>query len=368
MYTPTEPGDRPLVLVTGSSGLIGSQLVEALRESYRVVGLDLKKPSGSAAEVPWIKCDLTEDKSVRDALSALRKNHGERIASVVHLAAYYDFSGEPSPLYEKLTVEGTHRLLAGLQDFIVEQFIFSSTLLVMKSSEDDEPVDAESPLDAEWDYPQSKLKTEELIRRERGEIPALVLRIAGVYDEDCHSVPIAQQVSRIHQKQLESYVFPGDKTHGQSFVHLEDLIDCFRAAIARRQELPPFEILVIGEEEVMSYADLQERLGELIHGRQWPTIRIPKTVAKAGAWVQNKLASDDQPFIKPWMIDLADQNYPVDVSRARDLLRWQPRHDLRTTLLEMIARLHDDPRRWYEMNNLPVPDELAKPEHQESRR
>lgn len=361
--------DRPLVAITGSSGLIGSRLKESLTQDYRVVGIDLKPPEGDSPDIGWIECDLTDDASVGEALARLRGDHGNRLASVVHLAAYYDFSGEPSPLYRTLTIEGTERLLQGLQGFEVEQFIFSSTLLVMKSSEDGQPVTAGSPVEAEWDYPASKLATERAIQRLRGDIPALVLRIAGVYDEDCHSVPIAQQISRIHQKQLESYFFPGDKTHGQSFVHLDDLVACFQAAIAHRGELPPYEVLLIGEEDVMSYNELQERLGELIHGEQWPAIRIPKPLAKAGAWVQEKMASDDAdaPFIKPWMIDLADQNYPVDIKRARRTLGWQPQYGLRETIVEMVSRLHEDPRHWYEVNGLPVPDDVAS-EPEASRR
>jgi nucleoside-diphosphate-sugar epimerase len=355
--------DRDLVVITGSSGLIGSRLADALRPAYRIVGLDVKPPAG---EMRWIECDMTDDVGVRESLAELRKDHGRRIASAIHLAAYYDFSGEPSPLYRELTVEGTQRLLRGLGSFDVEQFIFSSTLLVMKPSEEDEPLTAAAPIEAEWDYPRSKLAAEQVIRELRRDIPALVLRIAGVYDEDCHSLPIAQQISRIYEKRLESYFFPGDKTHGQSFVHLDDLVACVREAIARRRQLPSYEVLLIGEEDVMSYDALQEALGRLIHGQEWPTIRIPKPLAKAGAWLQNKLASGDEaPFIKPWMIDLADQNYPVDIEHARRLLDWHPRHTLRQTLPEIVARLLADPRRWYEVNGLSLPKSLAEA-HQES--
>ena len=99
----------------------------------------------------------------------------------------------------------------------------------------------------------------------------------------------------------------------------------------------------------------------MIHGKEWPTLRIPKAVAKAGAWVKGKLASDedDAPFIKPWMIDLADQNYPVNIRRARTKLDWEPRHSLRATLPLMVNRLLHSPGRWYETNGLPVPDEVA---------
>jgi nucleoside-diphosphate-sugar epimerase len=352
---------QSVILVTGSSGLIGTRLVRKLSGKYRVVGLDLTEPPGDLT-AEWIRCDLTSDCSVAESLAQVEKQFGSQLASVVHLAAYYDFSGESSPLYDKLTVEGTRRLLRNLRKLHTEQFIFSSTLLVMRPADEDELLTARSPTQAEWEYPRSKLRAEHVIFEERGEIPAVILRIAGVYDEDCHSLPIAQQISRIHQKQLESYFFPGDKDHGQAFVHLDDTIACIRTAIERRKVLDPHEVFLIGEEDVMSYADLQEEIGRLLHGREWPTIRIPKSVAKAGAWVKEKLATseEDQPFIKPWMIDLADQHYPVSGQRARERLGWKPEHTLRKILPEMIERLKRDPPAWYEANKIPYPGESGR--------
>ena len=354
---PIDNVQKPVVLITGSSGLIGTRIARNFQGDYRVIGFDLE-PTDESVVDGWAHCDLTSDDSVHSALDYVRSHFGTEIASVIHLAAYYDFSGEPSPLYEELTVEGTRRLLEGLRAFQVEQFNFSSSLLVMKSSESGEPVSAESPVEAEWDYPRSKLQAEAVIRECRGEIPAAVLRLAGVYDADCHSIPIAQQISRIHQKQLESYFYPGDSSHGQAFIHLDDVVGCYRATVERRNRLATHEVLVIGEEDVMSYAELQDTIGELIHGQEWPTIRIPKFAAKAGAWIKDQLASEDDPqFIKPWMVDLADQNYPVSLERARAVLGWEPQHTLRRTLPEIISRLNRDPQRWYEVNNLPVPDE-----------
>lgn len=347
---------RPMVLITGSSGLIGSRLAAALKETCDVVGFDRDPPGDEGPGYDWIQCDLTDEASVASAVEQMAQRHGRQVASVVHLAAYYDFSGQPSPLYQELTVEGTRRLLNQLKSLEVEQFVFSSSLLVMKSAEDDRPLTASSLTDAEWDYPRSKLQAEQVIREHAGDIPVVVLRIAGVYDEMCHSLPIAQQIRRIYEKQLESYFFPGDKSSGQAFIHLHDLIECFRHTIRRRKELAPYEVLLIGEEDVMSYQDLQETLGELIHGKQWPTIRIPKVLAKAGAWAKEALAGDEGVFIRPWMIDLADQNYPVNLHRSRERLGWEPQHRLRQTLPEMVRNLQSDPRHWYQQNKLPLPD------------
>ena len=348
---------KPVMLVTGCSGFIGSNLAEAAKRDFQVVGLDRTPPPKEVPLADWIPCDLTDDKNVEAACQRLVGAFGPKLASVVHLAAYYDFAGEPSPLYRELTVEGTRRLLRQLQTMEVEQFIFSSTLLVMKPADDGEPLTAADETQGEWDYPQSKLQAERVIAQERGNIPAVILRIAGVYNEDCQSIPIAQQISRIHQKQLESYFFPGDKTHGQAFIHIDDLVRCILSAVHQRQQLGPYETFLIGEEDVMSYAELQEELGKQLHGEAWPTIRIPKPLAKAGAWIKEKLAfgESDQSFIKPWMIDLADQHYPVSIERARQKLHWQPQHTLRGTINEMVRRLYDDPRRWYRINGIPFP-------------
>jgi nucleoside-diphosphate-sugar epimerase len=353
----TMSSTKPVVMVTGSSGLIGSRLADALADRYQVVGLDVKPPAEGGEQAAFVECDLTDAESVAEAMRQVKNQFGRALASVVHLAAYYDFSGEPSPLYEELTVGGTRRLLLSLSDFNVEQFVFSSSLLVMKPAEEGEEVSETSPAEAAWDYPESKLDAEAVIRQLHADTPAVILRIAGVYDEQGHSIPIAQQISRIHQKQLESYFFPGDADHGQAFVHLDDLIDCFVKTIENRGQLGDYEIFLIAEPDVMSYAELQDRIGELLHGREWPTIRIPKAVAKAGAWVKDKLASEDEPaFIKPWMVDLADQHYPVAIERARAKLGWEPKRRLRETLNDMIASLKDDPQAWYQENGLPPPD------------
>lgn len=349
---------KPIIVVTGSTGLIGTRVLKALSSDFAVVGMDVKRPETTVAGTHFVECDLTKDESVVSALDVVREHHGNRLASVIHLAAYYDFSGEPSEMYRKLTVEGTFRLLRKLHEFKVEQFVFSSSLLVMEPvEEENEKLTEFSPLEDEpWDYPRSKIEAERLIRQERGDIPTIILRIAGVYDDDCHSIPIAQHISRIYEKRLESYFFPGDSTHGQAFVHLEDLITCLQRVAELRDRLKN-EIFLIAEPDVMSYAELQDQLGELIHGKEWLTIRIPKVVAKVGAWAQEKIADEEETFIKPWMVDLADAHYPVAIGHARERLGWNPTHRLRDTLPEIIGRLKRDPRTWYEMNNLPWPEE-----------
>lgn len=351
---------KPTILITGVSGMLGCALAERLQSRYSIVGFDIQKGNNLPDDVDYHEVDLTSAESVEQGLEALRSKHGDAIASVIHLAAYYDFSGEPSPLYEELTVNGTDRLLRRLQSFDVKQFIFSSTLLVHTPCEPGQTINESWPLEPKWDYPQSKVETEELIKRERGDIPSVILRIAGIYDDMCHSLPISHQIQRIYEERMTGKVYPGKLDYGQAFLHLDDLIDAVERTVDRREELPESSTFILGEPETPSYGQLQEEIGRLIHNEEWNTQKIPKTVAKAGAWVQEKLPGMSGGFIKPWMVDLADDHYAVDINAAHKDLGWEPRRRLLDTIPNMIHALRDDPTHWYFENKLELPSDLKK--------
>ncbi len=353
------------ILITGSSGRIGYPLAKRLAESFNVVGFDRRAPSHPPPSAECLYVDLTSDESLRRGLEAIREMHGNRIVSVIHLAAYYDFSGAPSPLYDEVTVRGTERLLRMLQDFEVEQFIFSSTDLVYAPSAPGKRINEDSPLQPKWPYPESKVKTEKVIHTERGKIPTVILRIAGVYNDLCNSIPLAQQIQRFYEHDITAYLFPGEVTAGrQVFVHNEDVVDSIVLAVARRKKLPAEVTLLIGEAESPSYDELQRLFGRLIHNSEWKTHSIPKLFAKGGAWAQEKLPLGRPPFIKPWMIDLATENFELDITRAHKVLGWEPKRSVRDTLPKMIPSLKADPLAWYRENEIKPPlwlRELASP-------
>ncbi len=366
----TEIGNKTesgIVLVTGSNGTLGDAVMRRFAGRFTdVVGFDRKAPSPPPPGCTYIPVEITSDESVREGLSVLREHHGKRVASVIHLAAYYDFFGEPSEKYDEITVRGTERLLRGLGDggFQVEQFVFSSTMLVHRPAEPGQFINEDWAIEPTWAYPESKVRTEQLIRDERGDIPAVLLRISGVYDDLCHSIPLAHQIQRIYERKFTSRIYSGSTSHGQSFMHLEDLVDAIALVVERRAALPPELPLLLGEPEALSYDELQHTFARLIHGEEWETLEVPgqlSPLAKAGAWVLEKLPGAD-PFIKPWMIERANDHYALDIARARNLLDWTPQRSLRQTIPKMIAALKTDPVGWYQENNLELPSQLAENE------
>ena len=84
----------PIVLITGSSGFLGQAITNGLKGRYRVIGFDLPNARQTAKGTETVPVDLTSDDSVTKAVEEVRERGNGRIASVIHLAAYYDTTGK----------------------------------------------------------------------------------------------------------------------------------------------------------------------------------------------------------------------------------------------------------------------------------
>ena len=361
----TGADDSAIVLVTGAAGNLGRSVAAALADGYRIVGLDRQaREEGSEGSYPILAVDLGSDESVASALKSFRDTHGVRIATVVHLAAYFDFTGEDNPLYQSVNVDGTRRLLRALQGFEVGQFLYPSTMLVHAPCRPGEHIDESQPLAPAWAYPKSKAAAEVVVREESGHIPSVVLRLAGVYDTQTMVPTMAHQMARIYERDLQSHLYAGSLLVGQSALHRDDMLAALRLAVDRREQLPSGTEILIGEADAIGYEVMQDTLGSLMHGTEtWLTLRLPKPLAAAGAWVQGGLEpmvpdvidGGQAPFIRPFMVAMADDHYALDIRRARELLGWEPRHRLADELPKMVNILKADPSAWYAANGIPAP-------------
>jgi NAD(P)-dependent dehydrogenase (short-subunit alcohol dehydrogenase family) len=72
--------EKQVVLVTGSSGLIGSAFIEQAAERFRIVGFDREGSPHPPAKAECVCVDLTSDESVAAGFARTRYGYGERIA------------------------------------------------------------------------------------------------------------------------------------------------------------------------------------------------------------------------------------------------------------------------------------------------
>ncbi len=343
--------EKEVIVITGCSGRIGFKAAEAFAKKYQVVGFDVFLV-GSFPGVELINVDMGSDESVREGMEYVKKKYGNKLAAVIHLAAYYNFTGGGWEHYQRITVDGTYKVLDALKGFSCDQFIFSSTMLIHAPTVPGQKITEDSPIDAKWQYPKSKVLVEELMHKMAGNMQMTSLRIAGVYDDRCHSIPLSNQIQRIYENQLEGHVFAGDLTHGASFVHMDDVIESLWLCVEKRKQIPKELALLIGEGETLSYDKLQRTFSCLLYGKEWKTWALPKPLAKIGAVAKQFIPFIPKTFIKPWMIELADDHYELDITKAKQVLGWVPKKHLLDVIPLWIAELKKEPLAWYDENKL----------------
>jgi len=152
--------DMANVLVTGGAGFIGSHLVEALAEKYKVTVLDNlstgKKDNLAAVKdkITFIKGDISDAKLLKKAVA------GQQY--VFHLAAIASvpFSIKQPLETHEVNATGTLKVLLAARDAKVKRVIYSSSAAVY-GDEPSLPKKETSPLKPLTPYALTKLTGEQ---------------------------------------------------------------------------------------------------------------------------------------------------------------------------------------------------------------
>ncbi len=165
---------KPIVAITGASGLVGANLSRYLIErGYEVKALlrDITRaPHGTQA----IKADLTD----KDAMK--RGFTGADI--VVHAAGMVDPHGERQVIFD-INLNGTKAALEAANEASVKQFIYISSLSVITGKDDQYDVDESAPLVLSGEsYADSKVEAEKyLCSVKNGDTKITCLRPGFIY-------------------------------------------------------------------------------------------------------------------------------------------------------------------------------------------
>lgn len=144
------------VLVTGSSGFIGSALVVHLRKHGHVVrGLDIRPPRWRPATSDDVTADLTDRTATVACVSVFQPE------LVVHLAARTDLSRDPVVRYHA-NIEGVAHLMDAVRATpSVRRVLWTSTQLVSRVGR--VPVH-DTDFDPDTSYGESKVVGERIVR------------------------------------------------------------------------------------------------------------------------------------------------------------------------------------------------------------
>ena len=304
---------KPVVLVTGNAGFIGSHLTNTLLKlHYPVIGVDnfnsyydplIKEKNIHSAlknkSFRQYRADILDKK----LLEKIFQTHRPQI--VVHLAARAGVrpSIDNPELYHQVNVDGTKNLLDLAKKYKIRQFIFTSSSSVYGDQKKVpfSETDALSPVSP---YAATKLEAEKLCQQ--SDLPMTILRFFTVYGPGGRP-DIAPYIFTKKILNGEPIIRFGDGTTSRDYTYIDDIITGIVAVLGKTWQC---EIINLGNNHPVQLNDFIKTI-ESITGKKAKIIEQPRHPA-------------DVP-----------QTY-ADITKAKKLLHWQPKTDLKTGLTKLI--------------------------------
>lgn len=255
------------VLVTGSSGFIGSHLSSKLAgRGYSVVGLDVVPPRVSLPPgVEAIRGDIRDESELRRILFDKRPN------VIYHLAAQTSVAvSMRDPVIDvEVNVLATVQLAHLAAEAGVRRLVFFSTGGSLYGQPEQLPVDENTAAVPVSIYGSSKLAAESQLQvlAQQGVFELSVLRPANVYgphqDSEGEAGVIAIFIARMLSD--EPVTIFGDGTQSRDYIYVDDVVDAAMMAASG-----PFATCLIGTGIGTTTQGVFDKLAELCQYQRAP--------------------------------------------------------------------------------------------------
>lgn len=320
--------------VTGASGFTGSHLCrELVRRGYTVRALvrstsKLEALKGAGAQLVY------GDLACEDLPAGLLKD----VDYVYHVAAVYRKEGIPRQRFFDVNAGGTERLLKAALEEGVSRFVHCSTVGVLGDVKNG-PASESAPYNPGDAYQASKAEGEGLALsywKDYG-LPVTVVRPGAIYGPgDLRFLKLFRSIER------GLFWMIGQGENYYHLVYIDDLVEGMIMAGECRQAVG--EVFILAGEGPVKVKDLVRMIADAL-GRPLPRRRVPVRPVMLAAVVLPKICAPlkVEPPLYPRRLDFFIKNRAFDTSKARRLLGFSPKVDLRAGLA-LTAE-------WYRRNN-----------------
>lgn len=307
------------IAITGASGYIGQLLIERLAEKpevEKIIALDLKPPNPLPEKTEFIACDVRDPK-LGDHLA------GAEI--VVHLAFIVSPIHDLDSTYD-INLRGTRNLLAAVEKTRPGKLVVASSVAAYGiQPRSVELIDEATPLrgDSSSYYNHSKRLVEEHLDIFEKRNPDIILtRLRPSILLGPRNNNFAHEIGRLPSglRVREGLFLP--------VVHEDDVIEAFELAVERDAPGP----FIISLTEPVGFEDFETgKTGMTI------TVSINTLLRLSRIFYPLRLTK----FSPDWIIS-AKTRWKFDISRAREILGWEPKHDLKTTIAQMMENIEQN--------------------------
>jgi nucleoside-diphosphate-sugar epimerase len=319
------------VLVTGATGFVGSNLVEALlRDGFSVTCL-VRNTSDTRTlrqlPVQLAVGDLENPGSLRTSISGIH--------TVYHVAGAIKAANREQ--YLRVNQEGTRRLLEIMAEVNpdLSRFIHVSSLAAAGPSPDDRGLrEEETPNPISW-YGESKLRSEQEVLKYADAFRVTILRPSAVYG------PRDRETLMIFRMIRQGCLFtPGRFIRHFSLIHVDDLVDAL--VHAGKQDTRSGGVFFISRPESYTWEQVGRAIASEL-GKKYRCVAFPQSIALAAglagdlwAKLSNRAATINSQKVK----ELLQPSWICNTSNARSKLEFIPKTDLETGIRKTV--------RWYQ--------------------
>ncbi len=307
-----------IAVVTGSSGFIGSHLVDALLARGATVRA-LVRPESSATErdprVEHWEVDVLDDRAVRDAGVWAGATHLFHLAGMTKGRTLSQFrAGNVFPTANLLTALAAR---TGRRPRVV---VVSSQAAAGPAPRHDAPRrESDRPLPVEA-YGRSKLQAEQAVLRHREKLDITIIRPGAVYGpRDRDFLNVFKQASG----RVAIHAAPRD--HAFSLVHVADLVDIL--LLAAEHDAARGRTYFAAGEDGVTWRALYAEIAAAAGARPFE-LQIPLPALRLAAHAADVVGSlmGRQTLLNRNKAALARPRWWLcDSSRARDELGWVPK-------------------------------------------
>ena len=347
----------PGIVITGASGFLGRRVLDLLKSQYKLIAIDLRSQSESGVpkhpNITWHQFDICHKNALDTVCNEVRAS-GLQIHSVIHLAAYYDFTGEDHPEYQRTNIDGLRNVLDQCRVMKPRRFVFASSLAACEFPPRGGALTEDSPPDGQHPYAVSKRRGEEMLREYSDEVPSAIIRFAAMYSDWCEYPPLFVFLETWLSNQWNSRILGGRGESAVPYLHVRDGAVFLRKVVENADEFQRVVVLNASTNGAVTHQQLFEVATRYYYGETREPIHIPKFLAGPGVVARDALGRllGKRPFERPWMAKFIDLQLTADASRTQELLGWRPhpRLDILQRVPFLIENMKTDPLEWSRRN------------------